>query len=107
MGKLLALWRLFQKGNEVSDPAKWKNGQITVNAIGAVLLGAVELARAFGYEVPITEAQSLAIGGGVIAVVNIVLTVITSARVGLPAKDPPAPEAGGLGNDPRGPLGGS
>lgn len=84
MEKLSALLALFRKGVEVSDPTKWREMQVTVNALGAALLALVEVLRAFGIVVPITEAQSLALGGGVIAVVNIVLTIIASRDVGLP-----------------------
>ena len=85
MGKLLAIWKLFRKGEEVTNPEAWKLGQITATAIIAFLAAAVQAAAAFGYEVPVDENQLTAIAGGVLAVGNVVLTLVTSKRAGLPA----------------------
>lgn len=87
MNKLLTLLDLFRKGSEVANPELWKTGQVTVNAIGALLYAGVETARAFGYAVPITESQSLAIAGAVLSIFNLVMTIVTSKRAGLPAKE--------------------
>jgi hypothetical protein len=85
IGKLTAVWRVFRKGEEVANPAAWKLGQITATAIIAFLAAAAQAAAAFGYEVPVNEDQLTAIAGGVLAVGNVLLTLITSKRVGLPA----------------------
>lgn len=89
IGKLTAVWRVFRKGEEVANPAAWKLGQITATAIIAFLAAAVQAAAAFGYEVPVNEDQLTAIAGGVLAVGNVVLTLVTSKRAGLPAVDTP------------------
>ena len=86
MKKLLAIFGLFRKGSEVASPAKWKNGQITVNAIVGFLAAAVALAKSYGVEIDITHDQIAAIAGGVLALFNVVFTLITSKKVGLPAK---------------------
>lgn len=85
MGKLLAIWKLFRKGEEVTNPEAWKLGQITATAIIAFLAAAVQAAASFGLEVPVDENQLTAIAGGVLAVGNVVLTLVTSKRAGLPA----------------------
>ena len=86
MGKLMALWGLFRKGEAVANPAAWKAGQITVTVIAALLLAGGRVAESFGYAVPLDESTADIIAAGVLAVVNLVLTVATSKTVGLPAK---------------------
>lgn len=83
MGKIAALWNLFKAGEQVEDPAKWKGHQITANAVGAAVLATVNVARSFGYELPVDEATANTIGAGVLAVVNVVLTITTSRHVGV------------------------
>jgi hypothetical protein len=87
MNKLAAFWNLFRKGECVADPALWKTHQVTANALAALFLAVVTVLKAFGLDVPLNEADALQLGGGVLVLVNIVLTLITSAKVGLlPAK---------------------
>lgn len=83
MGKIAALWNLFKAGEQVEDPAKWKGRQITVTAVGGLLLAAVNVSKAFGYDIPVDEHTATTIGAGVLAVVNVVLTVTTSRHVGV------------------------
>lgn len=92
MGKIAALWALFRQGQSVADPKLWKQRQITATALGAVLLAVVAVLKAFGVDIPLDTETAVAIGGGVIAVVNVVLTLVTTDKVGLPPKpetDPP------------------
>lgn len=91
MNKLSAVWALFRKGESVADPAAWKTGQITVTLVASLLLAAAHVAEVFGYALPIDQAAADAVAGGIIAVVNIVLTTATSKTVGLPAQ--PASDA--------------
>lgn len=78
MNKLKAFFTLFNKGEELINADKWKNGQITVTILvpfisAALVLGGVDI-----------DAETIAAAaGGVIAIVNIVLTIITSKKVGL------------------------
>lgn len=85
--KAAALWKLFRKGEEVGDVEKWKAGQVSVNAVIGIVAALFATASAFGFELPATEDQIGAIGAGVFAVANIVLTVVTSRRAGLPGRD--------------------
>lgn len=86
--KLGAFWNLFRRGQEVSDPALWKAKQVTGNMMGAVILALVAVAKGFGYELPMDNETALLIGGGFVAIGNVVLTIITSKRAGLPLKEP-------------------
>lgn len=86
MNKISALWDLFRKGECVADPAKWKARQITATVLGAAIMAAIQALKAFGIDIAIDENSALAIAGGVIAVVNVVLTITTTDKIGLPAK---------------------
>lgn len=86
MNKLSALFNLFRKGSSVSDPAAWKNKQITATVLGAFILALINVLAAFGYALPIDTETANAIAGGIIAFINVLLTVTTTDKVGLPAK---------------------
>lgn len=83
LNKVSALWGLFRKGQEVANPAAWKAGQVTGTIVAGLIIAAVNAAKAFDYEIPIDTEQANAIGVGIVAVVNVVLTLITSKRVGI------------------------
>lgn len=99
--KLKLFFNLFHQGEEVADAAKWKNHQITVNTLAALLATVVALSKAFGYEIPISDDQLAGIGGGLFALTNVLLTIITSTKVGLPARpeSEPAKAASGGNTD--------
>lgn len=88
MGKLMILFTLFRRGTEISNVERWKKHQIDGNIVGGFILALVAAAKAFGYEFPIDEASALIVGGSVVAIVNVVLTTITSKRVGLLPEKP-------------------
>ena len=88
MNKLSAFWQLFKAGQCITDAAKWKNRQITATALAAVLLAVINLLAAFGYAMPVDPETANAIAAGIIAVVNTVLTIITTDKVGF--KENPA-----------------
>ncbi len=89
MNKLLAAWNVFRKGQVVANPTAWKTGQITGSILAGLLAAIVAGAKAFGYELPVSDDQLLAIGSGIVAVVGLFLnpaaTVVSSDKVGLPA----------------------
>ena len=87
-GKLSSFWDLFQAGKEVADAEKWKQHQITATMLAAVFMALVNILKVFGYDLPITNDMAMEIAGGFIAVVNIILTVITSKRVGFTSTKP-------------------
>lgn len=82
--KIKALWSLFRAGKVVSDPAKWKKRQITVSAITALIWSVLEAMRAYGYDVVISEDVVNSAAVAVLACVNLVFTVTTTEKVGLP-----------------------
>jgi len=91
MNKLSALFRLFRKGNEVANPEGWKNGQITANTIAGLLAALLATSSAFGYSLPVSDDALMSIAGGVFAAANVVITIITSKRAGLPEVPPNGP----------------
>lgn len=78
-----AAYTLLQKGKAVSDPAKWKARQITATALTGVIWAAIQAAEAFGYAIPVDENTVDSVAVGVLALVNWMLTLSTSEKVGL------------------------
>ena len=111
--KLTSAFKLFRLGAEIANAEKWKAGQITGTLLGGLLLALVNLAAAFGHPLPLDADTANTIGAGLLAVVNVVLTAVTSERAGLlPAKPAnaagpgPAGQPGGLsGLPPTAPAG--
>lgn len=96
MNKLLAFLNTFRKGEVVANPAAWKKGEIGVGALTAFFVSVVALAKAFGYELPISEGQLYDISLGIIAFISIffpVSAVVSSDKVGLSSKDKSATES--------------
>ena len=87
MSKLLDLLDLFRKGAAVSEPALWKNRSALIMALTALILTGCRVAKGFGYDIPINEADAASIAAGVAVVVGLFSTYATSNKVGLlPAK---------------------
>lgn len=86
MQKITALWALFRQGQSVADPALWKTRQITATVLAGVLVALVNAAAAFGVDIPLDLDTANAIAAGVIGVFNVVYTVTTTDKVGLPPK---------------------
>jgi hypothetical protein len=86
LSKLLAIWDLFKLGSRVDDPALWKNRQITVTLLVPVILAAFHALSMFGVPIQIDPETANGIAAGIIAVVNVVLTITTTDKVGLPTK---------------------
>ena len=87
--KIKAGMALMKAGRRVQDPAKWKARQIEASAIVAVLWAAVNSAAAFGVEVPVNAEIVDGLAVAILAVVNVVLTVTTTNKIGLPDKPKP------------------
>lgn len=81
--KLKVIFDLFRVGGEIENAAAAKNFQNLTNAIGALLLLVVQVASWFHLTLPIDQATAMAIAGGIVAVLNVVLTTISSQKVGL------------------------
>ena len=89
MNKILAALNVFRKGQVVANPAAWKTGQITGSILAGLLAAIVAGAKTFGYELPVSDDQLLAIGSGIVAIVGLFLnpaaTVVSSDKVGMSA----------------------
>ena len=81
---LQAFLNLLRVGQEVADPVKWKTRQVTVNAVSAVIIALFSLLGAFGWSIPWTVEIVEALALIILAVANILLTVVTSFKVGAP-----------------------
>lgn len=84
---LPAFLRAMKAGEELANAETWKNRQSIINAIIILAVAGTEIAKAYGYVLPFSEAQV----GVVVTVVvtglfNIWATFSTSKRVGLPSR---------------------
>jgi hypothetical protein len=90
MGKLLAFFKVLRKGSQVANPSAWKTGQITGSVLAGLLGAIVALAKVYGYELPLTDEQLLAIGSAIVAIVGLFIspavTVASTEKVGLSAE---------------------
>lgn len=86
--KITSVVSLFRLGQSVDNPDAWKKGAITVTVLAPVLLAANQVAKAYGYDIGLTDDQATEVAGGIIAVVNIVVHLISSKTLGVlpPAK---------------------
>lgn len=95
--KLNAGLNVFRKGSEVANVEAWKAGQITGTVVGAFIIALVNLAAAFGHPLPVDVDTANAIGGGIVALANVLLTAATSKRAGLLPASRPAGDRDGAG----------
>ena len=87
--KIGAFFELFQQGKQVANPAAWKNGTIKANAVAGTLGAAAAVAAAFGYDLDLPPQVLEQVAAGAIALVglvNAVMHVITSKKVGVQSK---------------------
>ena len=80
---LLQLFSLFKKGRCVSNPAKWKNIQINSTLVASILVVLANIAALFGYSIPMDIDTANSIAAGFIAILNVILTLVTSNKVGV------------------------
>jgi hypothetical protein len=76
---LLDWWQVLCKGYELSNAEMWKNIQNAINIVAGILFVIVQ-----NYQLPIDKDMVNLLAGGIVAVVNIILTIATSKRIGLP-----------------------
>jgi hypothetical protein len=81
---IVNLFKAWQAGQELANPAKWKKGAILTNLVGAVLLGIVSVIKAKfpEFELPI-EVQDYAVEVicGILAIANIYVHKASSKKV--------------------------
>lgn len=94
--KITASLTVLRRGQVVADPATWKNRQIAVTAVSALIAAGVALAEVFGYGIPIDRESLDGLAAGLVTLVllfNGWATAATSDKVGLPPVQPhPEPE---------------
>lgn len=96
MGKFMAVWSLIGQGRMVADPVFWKKMQaVGQPALAGFLIGLVAILKGTKYEIQISDETLGLIAGGLFAIVNWVLTHVTTnkdIRI-LPGPTPDADEA--------------
>ena len=95
-----AFLTLFRQGKALANAAAWKNRTIAANSLTAVLGAALVIGKGFGYDIHLDEQTVEALAGGIaaaVAAVNAVMLVVTSDKVGVPAKR----QANDFERDPR------
>ena len=81
MNKLMAIWSLIGQGRQVADPVFWKKVQsVGQPALASLLIGIIAILKGTKYEIQIDDATLGLIAGGLFAVVNWVLTHITTSK---------------------------
>ena len=84
MEKLLAFLALFQKGEVIANPEVWKKRQVTVTMLAGFLVAFVNLLVVFGViPMPVNIDTINNIAGGLIAIYNIIMTYITTDKIGI------------------------
>lgn len=81
MDRIKALFTVFKYGEEVIDPAKWKARQIDINILVPFISGIFVVVG--GNDLPFDPEDIINLSLGIVAVSNIVLTLITSKKVGM------------------------
>jgi hypothetical protein len=84
--KIKTAMQLMKAGKVVADPAKWKARQITSSMLVAAIWALVNAASAFGVEVPLDAETIDGLAIGILSLVNVVLTVTTTDKIGLHSK---------------------
>ena len=74
---------LLKRGKSVADPAKWKSRQITATVLTGIIWSAINAAEAFGYAIPVDAETVDAVAVGFLALINWLLTLSTSKKVGM------------------------
>lgn len=82
--KLFAAAEAVQAGKSLQDPAKWKNRQLTLNALLIIIGTAARFAN-----LELSESDLNAISYGItilLSVINVYFIPATSEKVGIPVK---------------------
>jgi hypothetical protein len=86
MDKILALFDLFKKGNEVSDADAWKHGTIAVNSVTAFLSALYIVALKYGVNLPQFSTEEITVFAtsliAIVSAVNSVVCIISNKNMG-------------------------
>ena len=93
----------LRAGQELAHPETWKRASVWTGSLTALLGAATAIARAYGYSIPLGDAEIATLVSAAAVVVGLFQswsTMATTRRIGLP----PGPDAVGAGAaDPAGP----
>ena len=81
------LFTALRQGYVLKNPATWKNQQLAVNALAAVIGAAIAIANELGYSIRLSDDIVAAAGLVVWGVYNAYTTVATTDKIGLRPKD--------------------
>lgn len=76
---------VLKQGRSLANPAAWKNTQIIVSLLSALIV----LLNAFGIHFGLDSDSVNLVAGGIAALANAYLTTATSEKVGVPSGLPP------------------
>jgi len=79
MIRLMRALEVLKAGQQVADPAAWKNAQVWTNFVAALFM----LLQAFGLDFGFSLVHFEAIGLIIVFVVNMYFTIASSKKVGL------------------------
>ena len=94
-----AFLTLFRQGKSLANSATWKNRTVATNSLIAVLGAGAAIGKGFGYDIQIDDQTISIAGAGIVAlvgIVNSIMHVITTDKIGLP----PHGDARPPGDDP-------
>ena len=98
----------FTAGKELANATTWKKGQVLGSRLTVFLVAVVGVARAYGYDFGLTDAQMVSIGtaiAGLVGVLNEVATTVSTSRIGMRHRGDVLPDiradGSGNGNDAR------
>jgi hypothetical protein len=80
------IFNALRAGQELKDPAKWKNRQETTTLVGTVLAGIIYLLRMKYPEIPIPEMviqYGAEVIGLVLLIANLYFTRATTKKIGI------------------------
>lgn len=98
---------VFRKGRSVANPALWKSIDATAAALAGLFASGLAIASALGYSVGIDDSavQALATGvAGVLYLFHTGVSVVTTDKIGLPAKRGAEPGTPGESPEWRNPI---
>lgn len=81
--------KAMKAGEEISNPATWKENQNTINSISVILAGIVAVVRIKYPDLMIPDEYLLIIAGAaasVLAAINRIMTAITTKKIGIASR---------------------
>lgn len=76
----------FRHGKKLANSAAWKKGGVAASALTAFLVSVVGIARALGYQIPVSDVELEAIAGGIAVLASVfsgIVHVVTTTSIGL------------------------